>query len=151
MRRNQTEIAYRKAAIQNASSVGLVIILYDMLIADVQSVIEAIEQRNIEKRVTELKHGFLVLQELEGLLDLEKAGVAAKNLARFYSVVRAKLLEAHAQGSEEMFRRQIDLLLQVRQAWEQVNTPAVAVSQATPTMESSSESNGDRAGSGWSA
>jgi flagellar secretion chaperone FliS len=147
MRRNQTELAYRKAAIQNASTVGLVIILYDMLIADVRSVIEAIEQRDIEKRAAELKHGFLVLQELEGLLNLEQGGVAAENLARFYSVVRAKLLEAHAKGSEEMFRRQIDLLLQVRQAWEQVNTPAIAVSQPTSTAES----NNDRTSNGWSA
>ena len=155
MRRDQTELSYRKAAIQNASAVGLVIILYDMLIADVQAVIEAIELQDVEKRAAELKHGFLVLQELQGLLDIDKGGTAAGHLARFYSVIRAQLLEGHAKSSVEIFQRQIELLLDVRQAWEQVNTPKV---DATPAVQStrgqehsSSGTSGESETNTWSA
>ena len=155
MRYNQTELSYRKAAIQNASAVGLVVILYDMLIDDLRSVIEAIEQRNVEQRAADLKHGFLVLQQLEGALDMEKGGEAARNLSRFYSVMRAKLLEAHFKGSTEIFRRQIELLLDVRGAWQQVDVPAIT----SPSSEGTSESQAatvtsvhpESAGTGWSA
>src|SRR5215813_5557654 len=131
MRRNQTELSYRRAAVQNASAVGLVIIMYDMLIEDVREVIEALKQGDIEKRATELKHAFLILGHMEGVLDMEKGGTAAENLAKFYSVLRANLLDAHIKSSAEKFQRQIELMLEVRQAWEQVNKPDAAATTAT--------------------
>jgi flagellar protein FliS len=155
MKYNQTELSYRKAAIQNASAVGLVVILYDMLIDDLRSVIEAIERSDVEKRATDLKHGFLVLQQLEGALDMEKGGEAARNLSRFYSAMRAKLLEAHFKGSTEIFRRQIELLLDVRGAWQQVDVPATPSTASVGTSESQAatgaSSNRESAGTGWSA
>src|SRR5690349_9648807 len=118
----QTELSYRKAAIQNATSVGLVIILYDMLVADLQRIIEAIQKGDIEKRSAEVKHAFLVLQQLEGSLEMEKGGQAARHLSNFYSALRSKILEAHIKINVATLQDQISLILDVRQAWEQVNT-----------------------------
>ena len=123
MARNQTERTYLVAAVQNATAAGLVVILFDLLIDDLRRVIAAIETGDIEKRCAELRHAFLVLQQLEGSLDLEKGGEAAKKLSMFYSVVRPKLLEAHTKASPEIFERQIELLFEVRQAWQQVDQP----------------------------
>jgi flagellar protein FliS len=120
---SETEKKYLRAKVQNASSAGLVIILLDLLIADIGRVIAAIAEGNIEKRAAELKHAFLLLQQLEDSLDRKNGGEAAKTFSAFYSAVRAKLLEAHIKISPEIFQRQIDLIFEVRQAWEQVDKP----------------------------
>ena len=151
MRRNQTELSYRRAAVQNASAVGLVIIMYDMLIEDVHEVIEALKQGDIEKRANELKHAFLILGHMEGVLDMEKGGMAAENLAKFYSVLRANLLDAHIKSSVEKFQRQIELMLEVRQAWEQVNKPDAAATTATEAAENPEPRAAAAGAGGWSA
>ena len=122
MTRTETEKTYLRAAVQNATAVGLVLILFDVLIGDLERAIVAMEERNVEKRSAELKHAFLVLQHLEGSLDMEQGGAAAKNFSRFYSAIRAKLLEGHIKIQPEILRRQIELLLSVRQAWQTVET-----------------------------
>ncbi len=74
MNRNQHQLAYQEAAVRNASSVELVIILYDILARDLQGAIQALEAGKIEARTAKLKHGFLALQQLEGTLDLDGGG-----------------------------------------------------------------------------
>ena len=129
MKRNQTELAYLRAAVQNASPVGLVILLLDQLINDLKRAIAAMEGRDVEARSAELKHGFLVLAQLEGSLDMENGGQAAINFSRFYSSVRAAMMKAHIKIDPSILVCQIGLLLNVRQAWQQVdksNLPSAA-------------------------
>src|SRR5262249_38222744 len=134
MKHTQTELAYMTAAVQNARPAGLVIILFDLLINDIRGAIAAIHTGNIEQRSAELKHGFLVLQQLEGSLDMENGGEAAKNFASFYAAVRASLFDAHMKVSKEILERQIELLLDVRQAWQQVESPSVTESAPTAPL-----------------
>jgi len=130
MKRTQTELAYLRAAVQNASSVGLVIILFDQLIVDLKRAIAAMENRDVETRGAELKHGFLVLAQLQGSLDMENGGEAAVHFSRFYSAVRAGMMEAHIKASPEILVRQIGLLLDVRQAWQQVDRQNLSAAPA---------------------
>lgn len=126
MMKTSTERAYQIAAVQNASAVGVVIILFDLLIADLACAINSMASGEIEKRCAELNHAFLVLQQLEGSLDMENGGEAARSFSRFYSTIRAKLLEAHIKISPAIVQRQIELLLDVRVAWQQVDQPATS-------------------------
>jgi len=130
MKRTPTELAYLRAAVQNASPVGLVIILFDQLINDLKGAIAAIEKRDVETRSAELKHGFLVLAQLQGSLDVENGGQAAVHFSRFYSAVRAAMMEAHLKVSAEILVRQIGLLLDVRQTWQQVDQPNLSAGPA---------------------
>ena len=130
MKKSQTELTYLRAAAQNATSVGLVLILYDLLLHDLELAITAFKDRDIERRTKEIQHSFLVLQQLEGSLDRENGGEAAKDLTRFYSFLRSKILEAQMKASPEILRQQIELVLDVRQAWEQVNKPSPAPADA---------------------
>lgn len=157
-KKNPTELAYLRSAVQSASGVGLVIILYDLLIADLERAIAAMAQGEIEKRSAEIKHAFLVLQQLEGSLQMEEGGEAAKNLANFYSALRCKILEAQIKVSPEMLRRQIELILSVRAAWQQVDpsSPQVARSKSLETGEeihraSAAAAGGDGGGTTWTA
>jgi flagellar protein FliS len=130
MNPKQTELSYRRTAVQNASSVGLVIILYDLLMQDLRQAIDAIEKKDVEARSAATKHSFLVLQQLEGSLDRENGGEAASNLSKFYSLMRARIFQAHIKVSAEILKEQIGLLLDVRKAWQQVD-PANPVPAAT--------------------
>jgi len=135
MKRTSTERAYMAAAVENASPAGLVVILMDLLVSDLKQAIAAMQNQDIEKRSAELKHGFMVLQQLQECLDMEKGGDAAKHLSLFYSVIRSRMLEAQLQKDARILERQIELLLQVRQAWQQVDTkrPAPAAGSPTPS------------------
>ena len=52
------ESRYLRAAVEGASSVGMVTMLYDRLVADLQRAIVAIQQHDIETRCAQMKHAF---------------------------------------------------------------------------------------------
>ena len=131
MRKSQTELSYLRSAAQNATATGLVIILYDLLINDLEQALVALVDRDIERRSVEIKHALLVLQQLEGSLDMENGGEAAQTFARFYSALRGKIFEAHLKASPEILKRQIELIFDVRQAWQQTDRPNLGPAYAT--------------------
>jgi len=138
MKRSPTELAYVTGAVESARPAGLVIILFDLLINDLKNAIMAIEAKDIERRSNEIKHGFLVLQQLQESLDMVNGGQAAAHFSLFYSSVRAQMMEAQLKASPEILQHQIELLLQVRQAWQQVDqevsNPAVPGSSPMPSQ-----------------
>lgn len=147
-----TERTYLRCKVQNASPAGIVIIVFDLLIADVERAIAAIAQGNIEKRCAELKHAFVLLQQLDDLLDRENGGEAAKNFSAFYSAVRAKLLEAHIAVNAEGFRHQIKLLREVREAWQQADNPSPEPAPAAvPGVGTVPAAEGETNGGSWTA
>ncbi len=131
MKKSQTELSYLRSAAQNATATGLVIILYDLLINDLEQAVVALEDRDIERRSVEIKHALLVLQQLEGSLDMENGGEAAQTFARFYSALRSKIFEAHLKASPEILKKQIELIFDVRQAWQQTDRPNLGPAYAT--------------------
>ena len=126
------ESRYLRAAVEGASSVGMVTMLYDRLVADLQRAIEAIRQRDIETRCAQMKHAFLIVQQLEGSLDHENGGEAARNLAALYSYARAKMLEAQIKEDVRTLEKLIGHFVEVRGAWQQVDP---GVCKAAPQVE----------------
>jgi len=126
MTRNQTELTYLRAEARSTSSVKLVIILYDLLIGALTDAVAALSKNAIEERSKEVKRAFLVLEQMEGSLDTEAGGEAARNLARFYATLRVNIMNAHVQASRTIFERQIQMLFQVRNAWASVEAQHAA-------------------------
>lgn len=114
-------LSYRKAALQQASTVGLVIALYDTLWGNLSRAATAFDNNDIEVRCSELVHGFKVLQQLDTMLDMKSGGPAATNLRRFYTHMRGQMLAAQFKRSPEILRQQARLLIDVRGAWQQVD------------------------------
>lgn len=147
---NRTDLSYRRAAVENAGPVGLVVILYDLLINDLRQAIDAVEKKDVEARSAVIKHAFVVLQQLEGSLDRENGGEAAKNLSGFYAVMRSRIFEAHTRVSAAILNEQVTLLLDVRQAWEKVDPAKVVLAtDAVPAASAESDSKNDHAS--WTA
>lgn len=134
--------AYRQMAVQTASPVELVIMLCDTLVRDLKRVIAAIRNQDIEERVKRSGHALLVLQELDLMLDFENGGATAKELARVYSYVRAKVIESQIKLNPAIVERQIEFILQVRQAWQQSANSVKQPASLSPASEVPASSEG---------
>jgi flagellar secretion chaperone FliS len=135
MSANNMERKYMVSAVLGASPIGLTILLYDRLVTDIRLAIVAMQSRDIEKRCAHINHAFLILGQLENGLNMESGGETAASLARFYACTRAKLIEGQVKLSSEILEKQIELILQVRSAWQQVEngSSAQAQNRAVPT------------------
>jgi flagellar protein FliS len=121
-------LAYREAASLGASPVGVVVLLYDRLAQDVRAAIAAMKGNDVEARSSSVNHALLILQQLQGRLDFDAGGAAARQLDAFYSHTRAKLLEAQMRQSPDLMAAQAQAVLQLREAWAEVERSAPASS-----------------------
>lgn len=130
-------LAYRRAATQQASVVGMVIALYDTLVGDLYRAVAAMQAKQIEERSRQLKHGFTILTQLDSLLDMELGGDTAIQLRRFYGFLRSEMLRAQFAQDPVILECSASIVLEVREAWQQVSTrvnPASDMPQATSSL-----------------
>jgi len=119
---------YQDTAVRGATPIELVIVLYDAAIEDMRRAIAAIQGSDVEARTRQVSHALMVLQQLQGTLDFERGGEAARQFEQFYNLVRAKLLEAQMRSSPELMQQQIRCMSEVRDCW----TTARRLLQARP-------------------
>jgi flagellar secretion chaperone FliS len=129
-------LQYRRAATQQASVVGLVIALLDTLIGDLTRATDAMDRNDIPTRCDQLIHGFKVLTQLESMLNINNGGEAAINLHRFYRHVRSQMLAAQFKLDPSILRTQIEIVLEVREAWQQVDSAPVQTLHTAANMMS---------------
>ena len=138
--------SYRETAVRGASPVRLVICLYEQAIEDLRQAVIALEKGDIEARTRGINHALTVIGQLQGTLDMQRGGDVARNLERFYVMVRAGLLEAQLKQSARILEQQISQLVVVYEAWlevERVTAPmpqpagAAAAAPSQPLTETS--------------
>jgi flagellin-specific chaperone FliS len=56
------------------------------------------------------------------MLDMKSGGIAAMNLRRFYTHLRGQMLSAQFRLSPAILRDQVRALIDVRGAWQQVDS-----------------------------
>jgi flagellar protein FliS len=112
--------AYHQSTAVGASAVGQVVALYDTIVRDFHRAIAAIESEQIERRVNAGNHALMVIGELQGVLDFERGGEAARRLQSFYKVTRAMTLEASVRSSREKFLEMISMFARLRAAWSKI-------------------------------
>jgi len=110
---------YQDSAIRGATPIELVVLLYDSVIEDMRRALAALQSNDVEARSHQISHALMVLHQLQGTLDFERGGSAAKQFEQFYNLVRAKLLEAQMRGSADLLRHQIRYMSEVRDCWVQ--------------------------------
>jgi flagellar protein FliS len=108
---------YREIAADSGTPLHGVVLLYEQAIEDIRRAVAALHRGDIEVRTSELNHALLVVGQLQSVLDMERGGDVARNLDRFYSLLRIRLLEAQVRVSATILEEQMKLLLLVREAW----------------------------------
>ena len=125
--------AYRESAARGATPVGQVVLLYEQMLKDLRRAVLAIEANQIEERTEAINHALLVVGHLQGSLNFELGGAVAPSLARFYNMMRHKLTEAQFETSKEILNEQIALLLDLRDAWIEVDRSTAAPARCADT------------------
>lgn len=110
---------YQDTSVRGATSIELVVLLYNSAIDDMRRALQAMQQNNLEVRAANVGHALLVIQQLQGTLDFERGGPAARQFEQFYNLIRAKLLEAQMRNSAELLQQQIRFMSDVRDCWIQ--------------------------------
>ena len=139
---------YQSNLIEGANPIELVVLLYDSAIQDTRRALSAMQQGDPERRAAEVGHALMVLQQLQGTLDFERGGSAARQFEQFYNLVRAKLLEAQMRSSPELMQEQIRYLSEVRDCWLQAKRAFQPQPEAATNASDKGE--GDRS-CGWNA
>jgi flagellar protein FliS len=124
-------LAYRRAATQHASTVGLVVALYDTLIGDLQRAAAAMHQEDIAERSLQIKHGFAVLTQLNTLVDPQNGGATAVQLTRFYEHLRREMLRAQFVRNAAILEQAALLVMEVREAWQEVEARGGSTGEAS--------------------
>ena len=133
--------AYHQSTAFGASAVGQVVALYDTILRDFHRAIAAIEAGQIEHRVNAGNHALTVIGELQGVLDFERGGEAARRLQSFYKITRAMTLEASVQSSREKFQELIAMFARLRAAWSKIER-TMEFSEPTERLRISSRPEG---------
>ncbi len=115
-----TAFAYQQTTASAASSVGQVVALYDRILRDLRGAITARGAGQIENRVNSLNHALTIIGELQGVLDFQRGGEAARNLNSFYTVTRAMVTEAGVSSSVELLQELVSMFARIRAAWAHV-------------------------------
>jgi flagellar protein FliS len=131
---NPTEMAYRKTAVEGASGFGLLIALYDTVAGDLRRAAQAQRSNDIQKRCHEINHALLVIGYLEDWIDREGGGELAQKLVAFYSNLRSGLIEAQTKKSAEMLERQMDIILDIRGTWQELELRAADALDEPPPL-----------------
>jgi flagellar secretion chaperone FliS len=110
---------YQQQSIAGKNGVELIVALYDGMIRFLNRAIVAAEAGDIQERRVAVKRVLDILIHLQSRLRME-AGGPAKTLAEFYAAVFALCLEGSRLSCPDRFRKAIECILNVREAWQQV-------------------------------
>ncbi len=143
--------SYRETAVRGASPVRLVICLYEQAIDDLRQAVLALERGEIELRTRKINHAITVIGQLQGSLDMERGGEVARNLERFYSVVRAGVCEGHMKQSVKILEREIAQLVLVYEAWLEVERATETLAERPETISAAPAIPSENASADWSA
>lgn len=120
---NDVRRVYLESAVRGAKPVRLTIILYEQLIQDISRAADAVTKRDFEAMAHEISHAVGVVAYLQATLKQEGGGAGvARNLARFYAMLREQLMEAQVRSSRQILEALRQYILDVREAWLKVES-----------------------------
>lgn len=109
---------YTSNAVDTASPVRLLTLLYDRLVRDLHVAAAAIVARDVETAHTELVHAQAIVAELAGSLDVD-AWDGAPGLAALYEFLLAELVAANVAKDVGRVAACIQLVEPLRDAWHE--------------------------------
>ncbi|HEY7353647.1 MAG TPA: flagellar export chaperone FliS [Terriglobales bacterium] len=112
--------AYQESAVRGANPVRLTILLYDQLIQDVARAEQALIDARVEQCAQEIGHAIAVVGYLQATLRYDNGRDVARNLGRFYTMLRERLMEAQVRSSRSILAELQQQLVEVREAWLKV-------------------------------
>jgi flagellar secretion chaperone FliS len=124
---------YHQAALESASSVQLIVALYDGLQRFLLQAATACDAGDPGTRRDAARRALNIIIHLQASLRMDVGGEPAARLADFYVAIFADVLRASAAASGDIFRNTAREVRHVREAWQVVaQDPALT---ATPPRD----------------
>jgi len=117
---------YLETAVETASPVRLIVMLYDGAIRFINEAAYAMQQRDYETQNAKLQRAQKILAELISSLDFDKGGEIAENLFRLYTYMYNQLVEANISDDRDRLEHVVHLLSELREAWDTIATESEA-------------------------
>jgi flagellar protein FliS len=111
---------YQKIAVNSASPVGLVIMLYDGALRFMERGKEAIIARDLTKQDDQLRRAQKIVLELMTTLDMNRGGDVAKNLFALYSYVIERLVDANIKDDTQAVDDAMKVFTGLRSSWAEL-------------------------------
>lgn len=111
---------YRKGAVNGASPVQLVIMLYDGALRFMEAGRHAILEKDLEKQNQSLQRAQKIVMELMSCLDMENGGEIATNLLALYTYALEQLVQANLKDDPEAVDRTIRIFSELRDSWVEI-------------------------------
>ncbi len=112
--------AYATTQISTASSVQVVVLLYDGAISSMKLAQEGIVALNIHDKARFLDRALRVVGELSASLNMEEGGVVAKDLQRLYEYIQFELTQANHKNEPGRLEYPIRCMSEIREAWQEL-------------------------------
>ncbi|MCH8274076.1 MAG: flagellar export chaperone FliS [Armatimonadetes bacterium] len=112
---------YRKAAVNTASPLQLVLMLYDAALRNCETGKCAIEEGDLEKQNDHLGKAQRIISELTASLDMEQGGEIAQNLFGLYTYCLNELSRANTEDKADSVDNCTRVLSELRTSWQQIH------------------------------
>jgi flagellar protein FliS len=112
--------AYREVAVQTASGIKLVVMLYEGTIRFLRESVAAIESKDLDRKRHCVDRAVAIVQHLQGSLDMERGGEVASGLNSLYSYITSLILDGSAKLETAPLKEAIELLNVLLEGWEEV-------------------------------
>ena len=146
-----SETLYRQMAGEGATYIGLLLVVYDTLAADLRRAGQAIERGDIAARCDATNHALLLLGHLESwTASLDDATLQA-SLRQFYSYLRSQAMLLQTASNPAEFYELARLVGETRAAWQQRESRQLALAPTPVAAQHVPDEDGSNLRHSWSA
>lgn len=117
---------YRKNAVNGASPLQLVIMLYDGALRFMEAGKHAMGQRDLQRQNDNLQRAQRIIMELMACLDMQQGGEIAKNLLAIYTYILNELVNANIKDDPHAIDRSMKIISELRESWVKVDSSVTA-------------------------
>jgi flagellar secretion chaperone FliS len=128
--------AYRRRAVEGATPIGLIVLLYQAAVLEMRKGIAALQGRDIEARTNAFNRVLAILGELKRALDFERGGEVAHNFQRLYLLAERIILDCSVRQDLGQLPDLLEQFERILAAWRQVEArPAPATGQLSAAWQ----------------
>lgn len=111
---------YQKGAVNGATPVQLVVMLYDGALRFMEAGKHAMIQGDRERQNEQLQKAQKIVMELMSCLDMEKGAEIAKNLLALYTYALNELVQANCKDQPDGVDRAMRVFSELRESWVEI-------------------------------
>lgn len=119
-----------ETGVDGASPHKLILMLYDGAIVTLNSALLLMQEKNIPKKGMEISKAMdIISQGLRASLNIEAGGELAERLDALYDYMSNRLLYANLKNDQQALKEVINLLTELRGAWQEIADDSAVLSQ----------------------